>query len=363
MDQLNKNNVSYISYILNLRRSKAAYIILLLAILPRVIWITRDVLPDSSIFQINVKLALDTFVNNLDLYKLNSIKVLSVVWIFLVISVFEFSKSRNLNKISLLRVNSSEGSKFADLIYFLLHMFGFRFKYLYLFATFGVSRFSDNFREFLNVIYEKIIPINLFSNGFTLFLVFIIGLLIFELGEYVGHRVSHGFLWDLHEFHHSATEMTILNVNRGSIIEGTIISFFSLPLTLLAVSIINQSIEQGQWIIFILWTIFGILGECFGYIGHSSLRLTFPKPLSLIFLSPSLHWIHHSDNPKHFNKNFGRILCIWDRVFGTYLDESNLKDIKKFGVENSQYNKHNPFYCYYILPLKKIYGKLKLIFI
>ena len=122
MDQLNNNNkISYIKYILNLRRSKAAYIILLLAILPRVIWTTRDVIPDSSIFQINLKLTLDSFVNSLDLYKLNTIKVFSVVWIFLVISVFEFSKSRNLNKISLLRVNSSEGSKFADLIYFLLH--------------------------------------------------------------------------------------------------------------------------------------------------------------------------------------------------------------------------------------------------
>ncbi len=106
---------------------------------------------------------------------------------------------------------------------------------------------------------------------------------------------------------------------------------------------------------------FGIAGECFGYIGHSSLRLTFPKPISYIFLSPSLHWIHHSNNPKHFNKNFGRVLCFWDQVFGTYLDESNLKDITEFGVDNSEYNKHNPLYCYYILPLKRLYKKFKFI--
>ena len=155
--------------------------------------------------------------------------------------------------------------------------------------------------------------------------------------------------------------MNILNVNRISILEEIILNFIQLPILLLGLLIINQSIEQGQWAIFILWTIFGIAGECFGYIGHSSLRLTFPKPISYIFLSPSLHWLHHSNNPKHHHKNFGRVLRIWDQIFGTYLDESHLKDIHSFGIDNSEYNKHNPFFCYYILPLKKIFKKIKLI--
>ena len=153
--------------------------------------------------------------------------------------------------------------------------------------------------------------------------------------------------------------MTILSVKRGSPLEGAITSIFSLPLILLAVTIINQSLEQGQWAIFVLWTIFGVVGECFGYIGHSSLKLTFPKPISFIFMSPSLHWIHHSNNPKHFNKNFGRVLSVWDRIFGTYLDESNLKDISSFGVDNSEYNKRHPLLALYFLPFKRLLQKIK----
>ena len=53
------------------------------------------------------------------------------------------------------------------------------------------------------------------------------------------------------------------------------------------------------------------------------------------FLSPSLHLIHHSNNPKHFDKNFGFVFVFWDKLFGTYLDETNLKEIHGFGVEGT----------------------------
>ena len=297
---------------------------------------------------------------------MNLLKSLNIAWIFIVITIFELTKSKNINNISLARLKYSKGGKYADLIYFLLSFIADYFRVLSVFATLGIARLSENFSGVLNEAYEKIFPADLLSNGFTICCVFIIGLLLFELGEYVAHRFSHKFLWELHEFHHSATEMTILNVKRGSLLEGALVGFITLPITLLAILIINQSIGQGQWAVFILWTIFGIAGECFGYIGHSSLKLTFPKPISYIFLSPSLHWLHHSNNPKHHNKNFGRVLCIWDQIFGTYLDESHLKDIHSFGDANSEYNKYNPFYCYFILPFKKLgkdlFKKSKLIF-
>ena len=88
------------------------------------------------------------------------------------------------------------------------------------------------------------------------------------------------------------------------------------------------------------------------------MQVYFPKPFSYVFLSPSLHWIHHSDNPKHFNKNLGTVFTFWDRVFGTYLDETNLKDVTGW-VKNNEWNKHNPLYCYYIMPLKRTYKKGK----
>ncbi len=356
------NSLTYFKYVLNLRRSKIAYIILCLAIIPRVIWMTKDVIPNEIIFQTDLNQSINDFAEMLSLFKLNFIKVLSITWIFLVISIFEFSKSHNLRKLSLARIFHSKGGKYADLIYFLLSQFGFKLRYLNVIGTLGIARISGGFSDQLNSIYKNLIPNEIFSKGLGTYIVFILALLLFEFGEYLSHRISHSFLWELHEFHHSATEMTILNVNRGSILEGALKSLFTLPIMLLAVVVINNSIEQGQWVIFTLWTIFGIAGELFGYVGHSSLKLIFPKPISYIFLSPSLHWLHHSNNPKHFNKNFGRVLCIWDKLFGTYMDESHLNEIKFFGVDNSDYNKFNPFFSYYILPLKKLFTKIRKLF-
>ena len=51
-------------------------------------------------------------------------------------------------------------------------------------------------------------------------------------------------------------------------------------------------------------------------------------------MSPALHWIHHSINPNHYDKNLGMKFPFWDKLFGTYLDESHLKDIHAYGVEN-----------------------------
>ena len=44
-------------------------------------------------------------------------------------------------------------------------------------------------------------------------------------------------------------------------------------------------------------------------------------------MSPSLHWIHHSINPEHHDKNLGFVFPFWDKIFGTYLDESHIKNI------------------------------------
>ena len=45
-------------------------------------------------------------------------------------------------------------------------------------------------------------------------------------------------------------------------------------------------------------------------------------------------------------------------MFGTYLDENYIKDIRRLGVPNTQYNKFHPLYCTTILPLIKISKRL-----
>ena len=350
--------MNYLKYINSIRRSKLVYLLFLIAILPKVIWTTRQSIPETAILNVNLNFLINNL-DNLDFFSLNPLKFMSILWIFLIISIFEFIKSKNINYISLARSQFSGGGKYADLVYFVLTQFGTRFTVLRLISTLGLFRLSGDLSNGLHKIFEIIIPSKLFTYDLNLYILFLIGILFTDFALFVGHRIAHDYLWELHEFHHSATEMTILNVSRNSILEEVITGAITAPAFILGVVLINESIEQGQWIVFALWTLFGILGELFGFIGHSSFKFIYPKPLSYILLSPSLHWIHHSNNPKHFNKNFGHVFSIWDRLYGTYLDESHLKDIDSFGVEDSDYIKYNPFYCFYILPIKKIINKIQ----
>ena len=117
---------------------------------------------------------------------------------------------------------------------------------------------------------------------------------------------------------------------------------------------------QGYVLPIYIYIIYTLLGFVHAYVGHSSLFLIYPKPISYILFSPSLHWIHHSENENHYDKNFGFVFPFWDKLFGTYLGESHLKDITNFGVKDSQYNKFHPLYSYFVLPILKIKRRLQI---
>ena len=53
---------------------------------------------------------------------------------------------------------------------------------------------------------------------------------------------------------------------------------------------------------------------------HSEVRTRF-GPLYKIVVSPTFHSFHQSLRPEHHDRNFGRILSLWDFVFGTAVDE------------------------------------------
>ena len=165
-------------------------------------------------------------------------------------------------------------------------------------------------------------------------------------------------LWDLHEFHHSATEMTILSQNRGFAIESVFTSFIFLPFSVLISSALLESISNGNFITLGIYIFDLIMTDFFAYLGHSSLELIYPKPFNYIYMSPSLHWLHHSRDEKHWQCNFGEKYPFWDKLFGTYLDESYLNEVKYYGINGgSEYNNHHPIYSYIVVPIVKIFKR------
>ena len=170
--------------------------------------------------------------------------------------------------------------------------------------------------------------------------------------RYLNHRMIHQpILFPLHEFHHSATEMTILSRDRVSILEDTLTSFLLAPLMIPASLIIANYISNTSQISIFFYIFYMAVAEFNAELGHSSALIIYPKPISNFIMSPSLHWLHHSNNVNHYNCNFGSFTPIWDKLFGTYLGEEHIKDISSLGIENTIYNRVHPLKSYFLVPI------------
>lgn len=135
------------------------------------------------------------------------------------------------------------------------------------------------------------------------------------------HALSHtwGPMRQLHRTHHSATVLTPLTFFRSHPLESFISGFrnsLGLGLTLGLYSFLFQGVVSGLDILGVNALGF-LFNATFSNLRHSQIPLSFGA-LEAVFISPRMHQIHHSNDPKHFNKNFGVALTLWDFIWGSY---------------------------------------------
>ena len=156
-----------------------------------------------------------------------------------------------------------------------------------------------------------------------------------DFGFYVAHRLLHRvrFLWELHKVHHSAPVLTPLTVFRrhpfdiafegavSGIVLGTAYGGLG---WLGGLSVSSYAILGVNALLFV--------GLAIGFnLQHSHVWLRF-GPLERVLISPAAHQLHHSDDPAHFDRNFGNILSIWDRLFGTHVAPPRERPKLSFGL-------------------------------
>jgi len=154
-------------------------------------------------------------------------------------------------------------------------------------------------------IYENLAPFHMPKNAFT----WIIGVVIFDFVAYWFHRLSHeiNFLWAAHIVHHQSEELNFTTVFRVSFFAVIFRSFFFIWIPFLgydALAIVTFSVFLG---VYQLVTHSRVIG-----------RLGF---LEEIFTTPSHHRVHHGRNEKYMDHNYGHILIIWDKMFGSFVRE------------------------------------------
>ena len=143
----------------------------------------------------------------------------------------------------------------------------------------------------------------------------VFGLFLFvDFGYYWGHRLAHHvrWMWASHSVHHSPNHITLAT------------SYQLAPTAWLS----------GEWLLWIPWIILGadyelglqVMGISLLYQFWLHTELVPRTPwLGLLFNNPSDHRVHHGANPEYINKNFGGVLIVWDRLFGTY--QAELKEV------------------------------------
>ncbi len=132
---------------------------------------------------------------------------------------------------------------------------------------------------------------------------------------WVGHRTCHriGVLWGLHAVHHQSREMNLASGLRGPWLSALQIAPFLLPLAMLGLPL---ELVFGAYAIQTVYKL----------VIHTNLVDSF-GPLDAIFVSPAAHRVHHLRDGEHHGKNFGGVLSIWDRAFGTY--EAAPRDVRE----------------------------------
>ena len=159
--------------------------------------------------------------------------------------------------------------------------------------------------------------------------------LAYELGYWFNHWLSHKvpLLWEFHKVHHSAEVLTPLTNLRVHPVYSWIfanILAFSVGMTngvghyFFGDSAYQYALADTN-IILVLFI------HAYVHLQHSHMWISFQGVFGRIFVSPAHHQVHHSADPKHFNKNFGSCLALWDWMFGTLYIPSKEREPLVFG--------------------------------
>lgn len=158
----------------------------------------------------------------------------------------------------------------------------------------------------------------------------VIGFFVVEFFYYWQHRFSHTirWFWTSHAVHHSTNEFILPSATRlgwTSTLTGSWVVF--LPMAYLG---FHPLLISGLMLANLRYQYF-IHTEAVGKLG----------PLEWVFNTPSHHRVHHGSNTDYLDKNFGGVLIIFDRLFGTFQVERDDTPVV-YGLTKPLYS-NNPF--------------------
>ncbi len=155
---------------------------------------------------------------------------------------------------------------------------------------------------------------------------YVLCLVSIDFARYWAHRIAHvnRFWWATHVTHHNSEKYNWSVSFRLGWTQHIKIIFF-IPVALMGFDPVIFFICHQIEVLYQFWI-------------HTEYIRKLPAPIEYIFTTPSHHRVHHSRNEKYIDKNFGSTLIIWDRMFGTFIPETEQAD---YGI-TKPVNSYNP---------------------
>jgi sterol desaturase/sphingolipid hydroxylase (fatty acid hydroxylase superfamily) len=149
--------------------------------------------------------------------------------------------------------------------------------------------------------------IHLRFDGWWFPLSFIVLVIAIDFWSYLVHRAQHEFpvLWAMHSLHHSAEALSVVTGARHYWLEAAISTAF-LPI----LGIIFKIPPEAATTVALFYLLLG------DGLAHLNMRVSLGR-FALCIQNPQYHRIHHSVEPQHRDKNFCKLLPLFDVIFGT----------------------------------------------
>jgi sterol desaturase/sphingolipid hydroxylase (fatty acid hydroxylase superfamily) len=180
----------------------------------------------------------------------------------------------------------------------------------------------------------------------------------YDLSYYIYHYLCHTvpMLWELHKVHHSAQVMVGVTKDRVHPIDEILNRWWNglIP-----------GVTYGIWLFFAVdpveLTVSGVSAYTIrnllmmDVVRHTHLEMSYGKWLNRIFLCPYWHQLHHSIEPRHYNRNYGLLLSVWDELFSTLaIPEPGEHFI--FGLANNEHDEYQSLTRLHVIPVVKVWG-------
>lgn len=171
----------------------------------------------------------------------------------------------------------------------------------------------------VQAIYGWVHAHRLFDIGYAWW-AFVLAIVAEDLVFYWLHRLSHErrWFWASHVTHHSSQHYNLSTALRQpwtGLLSGLLV--LGIPVIWLGLPPALYFFAGGVSLVYQFW----IHTEAVGRLG----------PLEWVLNTPSHHRVHHATNPRYLDANYGGILIVWDRLFGSFVPE-DAADPPRYGL-------------------------------